>query len=96
MWYIYILLCEQKTYYVELSNNPDKRYLSHNRKYNIATKEFSDLRLIHTERFNTRIEAQKLETQLKKWSHAKKKALVEGDLNELVSLSKTRSLSKSS
>jgi len=92
MWYIYILLCDQKTYYVGLSHNPYKRLISHKGKYNIATKEFSDLELVYTKNFATRADASKRETQLKKWSHAKKKALIEGDTAELVRLSKTRSL----
>lgn len=91
MWYVYILLCDQKTYYVGLSHNLQQRFLSHKGKYNIATKGFSDLKLVFTEKFATRLEAAKREVQLKKWSQAKKKALIEGNTAELIRLSKTQS-----
>jgi len=95
MWYVYILLCDQKTYYVGLSHDPTQRFISHINKNNLSTKEFSDLKLIYKEKFNNRSDAVKRETQLKKWSHAKKNALVVGNITELKRLSKTQNLSRS-
>ncbi|MBI5122810.1 GIY-YIG nuclease family protein [Candidatus Roizmanbacteria bacterium] len=93
-WAIYILLCDQKTYYVGLSSNVDKRFISHKLKQNLATKEFSDIRLVYTENYPTRQEAERRERQLKGWSVAKKKALINGDKDLLIRLSKTRSMLK--
>ncbi len=93
-WAIYILLCDQKTFYIGLSSNVEKRFTSHKLKQNIATKEFSDIKLVYIEHYQTRQEAEKREKQLKGWSIAKKKALIEGKKELLIKLSITRSLSK--
>ena len=89
MWYVYILLCDQKTYYVGLTSNITNRLRSHKMKENIATKKFSDLVLIYTEEYKTRKEAERRESQIKKWTKAKKKALIEGDIELLKKLSKS-------
>lgn len=91
-WHIYILLCDQKTYYVGLTSNLSQRFDSHRLKKNLATKKFSEVKLVYSEDFGTRKEAEKREIQLKKWSSAKKKALINGDKELLIKLSKSRSL----
>lgn len=93
-WHIYILLCDQKTYYIGLTSNLQNRFLSHKRKENLATKKFSELELVYSEDFETRKQAENREIQLKKWSAAKKKALIAGDRELLVQLSKSRALLK--
>jgi len=45
--------------------------------------------LVYTETYNTIHEARIRERQLHKWSHAKKQALIDGDINRLKSLSKS-------
>jgi putative endonuclease len=89
MWTVYILLCDQKTYYIGLTSNLQNRLRSHNAKENIATKKFSDLRVVYAEKHKTRKEAERREIQLKKWSRAKKRALIEGNLELLRKLSKS-------
>lgn len=89
-WHIYILLCDQKTYYVGLTSNIPQRFKSHKNKENLATKKFSEVKLVYSEDFETRKEAEKREIQLKKWSSAKKKALVDGDIELLIKLSKSQ------
>lgn len=56
----------------------------------MGTKEFSDLQLVYHEKLYTRNKAEIREKQLKGWTFAKKKALVEGNLELLKQLSKTR------
>jgi predicted GIY-YIG superfamily endonuclease len=63
--------------------------LSHKNKYNRATKEFSDIKLIYKEEYPTRMLAEKREKQFKGWTVAKKKALIVGNLELLRQLSKT-------
>lgn len=58
-WFVYILLCDQKTYYIGLTHDLQQRFKSHKAKQNIATKEFSDLKLIYSEEYSTRNEAEK-------------------------------------
>jgi putative endonuclease len=91
-WFVYIFLCDQKSYYIGLTHDLQKRLKSHNAKQNIATKEFSDLKLLYSEQFATRFESEKREKQLKGWTSAKKKALIEGNKELLIKLSKTRSV----
>lgn len=91
-WVVYILLCDQKTYYIGISSSLGKRLCSHKSKYNIGTKEFSDIKLVYKEEYISRNLANKREKQLKGWTVAKKKALIEGNMNLLKQLSKTRSL----
>ncbi|MFI5265678.1 MAG: GIY-YIG nuclease family protein [Candidatus Levyibacteriota bacterium] len=93
-WYTYILLCDQKTYYIGLTSNLRNRLKSHKLKQNIGTKEFSDIRLVYFEKYKIRKESENREQQLKKWTVAKKKALITGNLELLKKLSKTRSLLK--
>jgi len=87
MWTLYILLCDQKTYYIGLTSNLQNRLKSHSAKENIATKKFSDIRVVYKEKYKTRREAERREIQLKKWSRAKKRALIEGNLELLRKLS---------
>ncbi len=89
-WFVYILLCNQKAYYIGLTSNIINRLRSHKAKENIATKEFSNITLVFLEKYPNRKLAEKREIQLKKWSKAKKKALIEGDIDLLRQLSKSR------
>lgn len=90
-WFIYILLCDKKTYYVGLTSNLKNRLKSHKAKYNLATKKFSFVELVYSEQYQTRKLAEKRESQLKGWTVAKKRALIDGDKALLIKLSKTRS-----
>jgi len=95
-WAFYILLCDQKTYYVGISSNLKKRIQSHKAGYNLATKKFSEIKLVYKETYKSRERVEKREKQVKKWSRAKKKALIGGNLELLIKLSKSQSLVKSS
>lgn len=90
MWYVYILLCDQKTFYVGSTDNLERRLKQHTRKESFYTKKFSDIQLMYKEIFLYRNQAIKREEQLKTWSIAKKKALIPGDIQLLQKLSKGR------
>ncbi|MDP3988021.1 MAG: GIY-YIG nuclease family protein [Candidatus Levybacteria bacterium] len=79
-WYVYMLLCDQRTFYVGISDDIPHRYLQHKNKQNISTKKFSELKLIYAEKYLTKFEAARREKQLKGWSHVKKQMLVDGKL----------------
>lgn len=87
-WSVYILLCDCKIYYVGITHNIQQRLHSHRNGENIATKEYRDIQLVYKETGYTRAQAEKRENQLKGWSVAKKKALIDGDLARLIMLSK--------
>lgn len=54
------------------------------------TFKHSPVRLVYSEMFRSESEALARERQLKRWTSAKKQALIEGDLKQLKSLSKRR------
>jgi putative endonuclease len=93
---VYILLCDQKTFYVGITRDIEKRLEEHKSKTSFFTKKFSDIQLVYQELYKTIQDAEKRERQLKGWSFAKKKALVEGQIELLKRLSKAVSLAKPS
>ena len=89
MWYLYILFCNQKTFYIGITDNIEKRLKQHKNKESFYTKKFFDIELVYTEEYIKRSNAENREKQLKKWSIAKKKALIIGDRELLKKLSKS-------
>ena len=75
-----MLLCDQKTFYIGISDDFKNRFIQHKNKLVISTKKYSDHKFVYSERYNTKYEAAKREKQLKGWSHAKKQMLVDGKL----------------
>lgn len=88
MWYVYILFCDNKIYYVGMTDDLKRRINQHKKGESFYTKQFSDIQLVYSERQLSKMEAEKRELQIKKWSVAKKKALINGDLKLLKKLSK--------
>lgn len=88
-WFIYILFCDGKTFYVGMTDDLERRILQHKNKYYTFTEKFSHIELVYSEQLTSRNEAKNREKQLKCWSVAKKKALIAGDKVLLVKLSKS-------
>ncbi len=80
MWMTYMLLCDQKTFYIGISDDVNNRLRQHKSKQVISTKKFSDHRLVYCEEYDSKYEAAKREKQLKGWSHAKKQLLIDRKL----------------
>ena len=80
MWYVYILLCNQETFYVGITPDIVNRFRQHKLGRSFFTKKFSDLRLVYCERYETKNDAVLREKQIKGWSRAKKQILVDGKL----------------
>lgn len=79
-WYVYLLLCDQKTFYVGITDNLGNRITSHKNKQSFFTKKFSDIELVYCEKYISKTEAAIREKQLKGWSSAKKQQLLLGGL----------------
>jgi putative endonuclease len=79
-WFVYMLLCDQKTFYVGITDDLKNRFFQHKNKTNISTKKFSDLRLVYAEKYDNKYDSARREKQLKGWSHKKKQMLVDGTL----------------
>ena len=75
-YFTYILLCNQKTFYVGVTNNLDKRLKEHQSGASQFTSQFSDIKLIYFKEYPTLLLARRREKQLKGWSHAKKEKYI--------------------
>jgi putative endonuclease len=80
MWFTYLLLCDNKSFYVGITNNISNRLSQHRNKLTISTKEYLKTELVYCERYASKREAAKREKQLKGWSKAKKQMLIDGKL----------------
>jgi len=91
VYYVYILRCADGSFYVGSSEDPNKRVKDHNHGKGAAyTFKHRPVSLVYSEPLKSEIEAINRERQIKRWSHAKKQALVVGDLERLKRLSKPR------
>ena len=90
LWYVYMLLCDQKTFYVGITDNPLARLRQHVSKQSFYTKQFSDIKLVYAEKYTSKHTAAVREKQLKGWTKAKKEALISGNLELLKKLSKRK------
>ncbi len=91
-YYIYILLCSDNSYYIGVTNNIERRVLQHENGVNSKSYTYNKrpIHLIYTEEFVDIKQAIAREKQLKKWTRAKKEALVNNDMQELINLSKSK------
>ncbi len=88
-YFVYVLRTSPNTLYIGQTNNLEKRITEHKNKSSKSAKYvryFDSVDLVYSEKYPTRKEAMQRETQLKKWSKAKKEALVKGDLSLLKKL----------
>ena len=62
MYFVYVIKSDNRNYiYVGLTNNLERRLAEHNGGLNKTTKPYRPLRLIYSEKFETRIEAREKE-----------------------------------
>jgi predicted GIY-YIG superfamily endonuclease len=81
MFYCYILECADHSFYVGVTDDPDARLTYHNQGKGLDwTAVRRPVQMVWVEAHETLASARKRENQLKKWSHAKKSALVRGSL----------------
>ena len=90
--YVYILKCNDGTYYTGVTNNIEKRLVQHNEGIDKEFYTFSrrPVQLAYCELFTNYNLAIEWETRIKKWSSKKKEALVNSDWKKLVEESKCR------
>ncbi|OGW66620.1 MAG: hypothetical protein A3H49_08160 [Nitrospirae bacterium RIFCSPLOWO2_02_FULL_62_14] len=92
MLYVYILRCNDGSFYVGTARDLYVRVKAHNDGRGVAyTFKRRPVWLVYSEAFISEAEAIQRERQLKDWSRAKKEVLVAGDLHSLKRLSKRRS-----
>ena len=90
--YVYILQCNDDSYYTGVTNDIDRRFKEHQSGSKRESYTFSrrPLKLVFHTTFNSPDKAIICEKRLKKWSHEKKKALAEGKYELLPELSKKK------
>ena len=90
-YFVYILECSDGSYYVGYTENIEERLFLHRRGRGARyTASRLPIVLVHSETYPSQSKARARETQLKKWSRAKKLALIQNDLLNLRGLSKSR------
>ncbi|MBM4322710.1 MAG: GIY-YIG nuclease family protein [Deltaproteobacteria bacterium] len=89
-WF-YILRLKSGKLYIGATTDLPARYQDHQSgKACQTTKVDPPFALVYSETFDSFTEARKREAQVKRWSRAKKEALVSGDLSSLRNLSKSK------
>ena len=90
--YVYILKCADGSYYTGITSNLEQRLFRHNTAYypESYTASRRPLELVFYCEFTDINLAIEKEKQIKKWSRAKKEALINGDFEALANLAKKR------
>jgi len=82
MYYFYIVRCSDNSLYCGQTNNLQRRINEHNFDKNKSSKYLrakKPVKLVYSEEYPTLQLAMKREWQIKKWTKAKKEALVKKD-----------------
>ena len=86
-WFTYILLCSDDSYYVGHTEDIEARLALHNAgKGAVHTAHRRPVTLVYIEPYPSKAQAIAREKQIKKWSRAKKRAIINGDLVRLHNL----------
>ncbi len=90
--FVYILLCSDNSYYTGVTNDIFKRFEEHQKGYDSKSYTFNrrPIQLVFYTSFNSIEIAIEKEKQIKKWSKAKKVALINGNFEDLPNLSKKK------
>ena len=91
-YYIYILLCSDNSYYIGVTNNIRVRLEQHQNGVHSKSYTYNKrpVELIYSEEYIDIKQAIEREKQLKKWSRAKKEALIKNNIQVLINLSKSK------
>ncbi|WP_114325741.1 GIY-YIG nuclease family protein [Candidatus Colwellia aromaticivorans] len=92
MFYVYILKCNDGSFYTGHTEVLDRRLAQHDQAYfnNCYTAKRLPVVLVYQGEFDTRERALIVERQVKGWSRKKKQALINDDWNEIARLSKSK------
>jgi putative endonuclease len=90
-WWTYILLCADGTFYGGLASRVRIHQAGNGPAY---TAKRLPIQLVYSEPLESLQAAVARERQIKRWSHAKKAALIDGDREHLHNLSRCRQSSR--
>jgi len=81
MWTVYILQCSDGSFYIGLTNNLKQRIRDHQSGDGAQyTRSRLPVKLAYAEKYANQNDAEEREQQIKRWSRAKKEALISGKL----------------
>ena len=91
-YHVYILLCSDDSFYVGMSSALESRMEKHKTGYykNSFTYSRRPVELVFHTEFYDAAQASVWEKRIKKWSRAKKQALIDGRFDDLVNLAKKK------
>ena len=90
-FFVYILKCSDNTFYTGMTSDLEKRINEHNNQTHEGyTSKRLPVELVYSQKFFDFDEAMRAEKRIKKWSHLKKQALIDGDFEKIKELSKKR------
>lgn len=73
MWYVYILLCKDKSLYTGISTDPIRRFEKHTQgKGGAYTRSHKPLKILYQKAYSTKSHALKREAQIKNWTRSQK------------------------
>src|SRR5207248_10227646 len=89
-WSVYIAILQDDRFYVGISQQPPETLLTehHSGKHSRFTRAEGLKRIVWNEAQPSLSGARHREQQLKRWTHAKKQALIDGDMARLKSLAR--------
>ncbi len=92
IYYVYILQCSDKTYYTGITSNLEQRFIEHQQGKHLESYTYKrrPLELVFYAEFTEVGFAIDTEKQIKKWSRAKKEALINDDYEKLPNLAKKK------
>jgi putative endonuclease len=92
-WSVYILRCRDESLYTGVTNDLDSRVAAHQAGRGARyTASRCPVTMVYNEPAESKSAALKRELQIKRWSKAKKEALIKGDDRRLSRLSKCRAV----
>jgi putative endonuclease len=93
MYFVYILKCADNSFYVGYTSDLTRRIEEHKNEHGgTYTKIRIPVELAYREEIKTEYEAKIRERQLKGWSRKKKQALIDGNKELLIQLSKSKTI----
>lgn len=79
-WYVYIIECEDKSYYTGLTSQPDLRWTQHlTRLGSKYTEKHRPKKVAYLEEYENLDQARRREKQIKGWTRVKKEKLIKGE-----------------
>ncbi len=82
-WFVYILECEDKSYYTGMTWRPDLRFEQHLSDFGAKyTEKHKPKKLVYSEEYDDLESAGMRERQIKGWVRKKKEKLIKGEWSQ--------------